>query len=97
MALKIKWTPEAKSEYNDILDYLHNKWPLKEVQAFAKKTEQVLSLISITPEMYPLSKRRNTRKCVLVKQVNLYYRIGEHEIELLSFWSNYKDPKKLKH
>ncbi len=44
--------------------------------------------------MYPLSQRRNVDKCVLVRQVNLYYRVHKNKIELLNFWVNKKKPKK---
>lgn len=40
---------------------------------------------------------RNIKQCVVRKQITLYYKhIEPDTIELLRFWNNYQDIKKLK-
>ncbi len=96
MALIIKWTVRAKNDYTLILEYLHTNWTKKELQKFTNKTSKVLLQIAEKPEIFPASKKKNIRKCVLIKQVSIYYRIKKNEIELLTFWDNRRTPKKLK-
>jgi hypothetical protein len=40
--------------------------------------------------------KRNIHRCVVVKQVSLFYRIKSSHIELLLFWDNRQNPSKLK-
>lgn len=96
MALIIKWTVRAKNDYIHILEYLHTNWTKKELQKFIDKTSKALIQIAAKPEIFPVAKKKNVRKCVLIKQVSIYYRIKKSEIELLAFWDNRKTPKKLK-
>lgn len=96
MLLKIKWTPRAKKDYLKIIDYLHEKWTIKEVNSFVIKTNYTLALISKNPNLFPQSKKKEIHKCVLSKQTSLYYRIRNSELELIAFWDNRRNPKKLK-
>ena len=62
------------------------------------KTEKVLSLIAKDPEMFEISrKKKNVRKGFITKHNTLYYRIKprKKELELITFWDNRQDPKKL--
>lgn len=96
MSHRIKWTFRAKNDYLLILDYLEENWTKKELLKFTAKTSKTIVQISKTPKAFPASKKRNIRKCVLIKQVSIYYRIKKSEIELLTFWDNRRKPKKLK-
>lgn len=92
----IKWTFRAKNDYRLILDYLETNWTKKELLKFTTKTSKIIVQISKTPKAFPSSNKKNIRKCVLIKQVSIYYRIKKNEIELLTFWDNRRKPKKLK-
>lgn len=94
--MKIKWTPRSKSDYISIIDHLHQNWTEKELMRFINKTEKVLMLISKTPHMFPVAQNKNVRKCVLTKQVLLFYAIRKNEVELLSFWGSKQDQRRLK-
>jgi plasmid stabilization system protein ParE len=96
VALIVKWTARAKTDYTLILEYLHANWTKKELQTFTGKTAKVLFQIAKNPKIFPASKKKDVRKCVLIKQISIYYRIKKNEIELLSFWDNRRTPKKLK-
>ncbi len=95
--MEIKWTVKAKQDYDSILDYIFSDFSIKEVEKFVNLTEDTLFLISKNPLMFPKAKTKNVRKCVLVKQVNIYYRVNKNQIEVLTFWDNRRNPKGLKH
>lgn len=95
MPFTIIWSPTARITYLNILKYLDDNWTLKEVTAFADRTNEILEFIRQNPLFYPYSKESDTHRCVVVKQVNLYYRIKLREIELLVFWDNRQNPAKL--
>lgn len=95
MSYSITWSPAARISYLTILEYVKEEWTYKEVEAFANHTEGVLELIRQNPSLYQYSKKSDTHRCVLTKQVSLFYRIRNQEIELLVFWDNRQDPDKL--
>lgn len=96
MALIIKWTIRAKNDYTLILEYLYAHWTKKELLTFTEKTNKALAQIAEKPEIFPASNKKKVRKCVLIKQVSIYYQIKKNEVELITFWDNRKTPKKLK-
>jgi len=95
MPYSITWSPTARITYFNILEYVENKWTHREVEAFANQTERVLELIKQNPSLYQYSKKSDTHKFVLTKQVSLFYRVKKREIELILFWNNRQDPDKL--
>jgi plasmid stabilization system protein ParE len=91
----VTWSPAARLTYYQILEYLLEKWTYKELEAFIDRTEEVINHICLNPLLYPYSRESDTHKCVLVKQVSLFYRVRTNAIELLVFWDNRQDPAKL--
>jgi hypothetical protein len=91
----IIWSPRAKITYYQNLEYLELNWTVKEIKAFISRTEYVIKHISQSPRHYPYSQKSDTYKCILVKQVSLFYRIKQQDIELLFFWDNRQNPTKL--
>jgi plasmid stabilization system protein ParE len=91
----ILWSPLAKITYYQILEYLSENWTKKEIKAFVNRTEEVLKFISQSPSYYPFSALNDSYRCVVVKQVSLYYRLKNGQVELLIFWDNRQDPQKL--
>lgn len=96
MALKVKWSAEARTTYQRVLDYLTENWTQREVQNFADRTASLLDLISRQPHLFRPSAHESIRKAVIGKQNSLFYQIKGTEIRLLSFWDNRQDPKKNK-
>lgn len=95
MTVSVTWSPTAKRTYYQILEYLDKNWTQKELTAFITRTEEAIGSICTNPLLYPYSKESDTHKCVLVKQVSLFYRKQKSDIELLVFWDNRQDPSKL--
>jgi plasmid stabilization system protein ParE len=89
------WSPTSRITYYQILEYLVEKWTVNELEAFIDRTEEIINLICDNPLLYPYSSNSDTHRCVVVKQISLFYRIKTTNIELLVFWDNRQDPSKL--
>lgn len=96
MPKSIIWSPTARITYFQILEYLDDNWTEKEVKAFITRTEEAISHIGANPLLYQYSEVSNTHRCVIVKQVSLFYRNQPSTIELLVFWDTRQDLSKLK-
>jgi plasmid stabilization system protein ParE len=92
---EISWSPIARLSYISILEYLHENWPEKVTIDFIARTEEVIKYISLNPQLYPFSKEIDVYRCVVVKQVSLFYRVKSNTAELLVFWDNRQDLAKL--
>jgi plasmid stabilization system protein ParE len=92
----IIWSPKARITYYQIMEYLLEKWTFKELDTFISRTEEVIAHIYNNPLLYPYSKESDTHKCVLVKQISLFYRVKTNTVELLIFWDNRQDPAKIR-
>jgi plasmid stabilization system protein ParE len=96
--MKVRWTTTAKHSYFNILDYLEESWPIREVNSFIEEVDKFLDQISRHPKMFQeSSKKRHVRKGYITKDNSLYYRYSSRkkEIELLVFWDNRQNPEKL--
>ncbi|MDB4904016.1 MAG: plasmid stabilization protein [Mucilaginibacter sp.] len=89
------WSPTSRLTYYHILEYLIENWTFRELEAFIDRTEEVINHICNNPMLYPYSNESDSYRCVLVKQVSLFYRIKVNTVELLVFWDNRQDPAKL--
>jgi len=82
----------------NILSYLEKEWGVNSVQNFISDVNVILMTVSRNPIMFiSTRKKRDIRKGKITKHISLYYRIKQrkNEIELLTFWDNRQDPKKL--
>lgn len=94
---KVFWTEHAKSELYETIEYLENKWTDRELRRFFAQLDHTIELISKSPEIFPVSfEKKNIRKAVVQKHNNLYYRINKTSIEIVSLFSNRKNPEKKK-
>jgi plasmid stabilization system protein ParE len=96
MTYKVFWTPEAEDTFNQNILYLQYKWNEAVIENFIAKTEEAIDTIRANPLLFPLiNKKKRVHKCLVVRQVSLYYRVVENRIYLITFWNNYQDPDKL--
>jgi plasmid stabilization system protein ParE len=86
MRYHIIWSPKARITYLGILEYLEENWTLREMENFIKRTDEVISHISQNPLLYQYSGSNDIYKCVMIKQVSLFYQIKGKNVELLLFW-----------
>lgn len=94
---KVLWSPAAQSTFFEILSYLEEHWSTSEAAAFIDRTDEIINFIKNRPSLFQYSKSSNTHKCVLTKQVSLFYRVNTNsdQVELLLFWDNRQDPEQL--
>lgn len=93
---RIKWTIYALNELSETFAYVEKNWAEKELQKLSYKTEKTLELISTNPELFQKSHTiKEIRRAVVTKHNSLYYRIKNDTVEILSFFSNRKNPNKL--
>jgi len=92
---KIVWTDHALSELIETIDYLETNWTERELRNFSAKLDHTIELISKTPELFPSSTEKSgIRKAVVEKYNNLYYRVNNDNVEIISLFSNLQNPKK---
>jgi len=99
MVRKIIWSPEAIDTYISIIEYLEKEWTEREVRNFMLRVHEKLGILSQQPLIGRLSsKKRNNYRTLINKHTTLvyHYKPIKKEIELVSFWNNAQDPRKLK-
>lgn len=93
--MKVIWTPEAKESFNANLDHLLKDWGNQVTSDFLNRVDEVVWRIQSNPLSYPAFVK-DVRRCVVVKQISLYYRIvSQEQIDLITFWNNHQDPERL--
>src|SRR5690554_5528230 len=95
MTYSIWWSPSARKSYLTNIEYLKKKWTVREIKIFVMRTSQVINLIVQNPSLFQYSTKSDTYRCVITKQITLFYRVKGNRIELLTFWGNRKDPEDL--
>ncbi len=97
MAYTIKWTDTAKKDFIGIIDFLITNWSKKSAKKFENTVNKQLYLISKMPKIFPKTEaRKNIRRCIVVKQVSMYYKIeSDNEIIVIRFLDNRKNPNQL--
>ncbi|MCW5912570.1 MAG: type II toxin-antitoxin system RelE/ParE family toxin [Cyclobacteriaceae bacterium] len=95
--MKVIWTPEATQSFNDNIDYLITSWSETIINNFLDRVDEVVQRIKDNPDLYPLvHKEYKIHRCVVVKQISLYYKVtSSDQIDLMVFWNSYRDPEQL--
>jgi plasmid stabilization system protein ParE len=93
MRLEVRFTEEAEKDLHDIITYIREVWNEKVVDKFVSEIDEQIDRIAEMPYLFQKTeKRENVRKCLINKQVALFYKITESEIFLLSFRSTLQNP-----
>ena len=96
MYYPVKYSTRSYVEYEEILDYVSDKFGILVAAKVDKYFEEVVDQIAINPFLYPYSnKKKNLRRCVISHQTTLYYRFNGEYIELVSFRGNKMNPETL--
>jgi plasmid stabilization system protein ParE len=86
MKYSVAWSIRAKRSYDNIINYLQKRWTQKEVESFIYRTEEVIRFIQADTFLHQASsKRPNIYRCVMVKQVSLFYKLMDSKVILLLF------------
>ncbi len=95
--MKVIWTEKAEETFHQNIAYLEEKWTQSVIDDFIEKTDESILAISNHPLVFPVvRKKKRVHKCLVVKQISLFYRVVGDEIYLVTFWNNFQNPKKLK-
>ncbi len=93
---KVFWNKFAKADYYQIIDYILSNWGETSAQDFIDQVDKIESMLESGNVDFEATNRKNIRRCVLSKQVTLFYKTySAHSVELLRFWNNYQDKKKM--
>lgn len=90
------WSPRAKSDYLNLLDYLHSNWGKQVTLRYVQRITALLDLICRKPELFPTAGKANlVRRCVVTKQTTLYYRLNKvNQIEVITIFDTRQNPLK---
>lgn len=94
MPFEIRYSPRANSEYEEIIDYVFQKFGSVVALKVYLHFEDIIDQISINPLLFPYSNNtKNLRRCVVSPQTTLYYRFNGKYVELVSFRGNRMNPE----
>jgi plasmid stabilization system protein ParE len=94
--MNVIWSPQAKKDYWQNIDYLEVEWTFQEVVNFIDKVDNVINLLLKNNIEFISTNYKNVNKGVIAKQITLYYKINSNTIELLRFWNTYQDLENFK-
>jgi plasmid stabilization system protein ParE len=95
MALKTKWTKKAKSNFDNIVNYLDLEFGEKTASVFVKKSYAIIEHLQEFPKMGSVAiDSKNIRGFLISKHNLLFYRIKNDELILLNFFDTRKNPSK---
>ena len=93
---QIVWNKLARLDFYEIIDYLLQNWSEKEAQNFINKVHEIEALLAKGNVEFQNTDRLGIKRCVINKQVSLFYRVIDgRNIELLRFWNNNQNLKNL--
>jgi len=92
--LKVFFSETALKNLKGIKHYLISKWSERIYIKFKDKLKSTIDLISKNPEAFPKS-NKNIYKCVLSKQITIFYRFNSTEIQILSVFDTRQNPTKI--
>lgn len=91
MAYEIIWSPEAETDFQNILLYLKENWSLQSAEKFAANTFKKLEKLSLMPSL-----ARPTSKAIIYiykldKKNALFFSMENNHLILLSIFPYKKD------
>ena len=97
MVFKIEWSARSVKDFENVVTYLEKNWSGKIALEYSGKLDRVLNIIEKMPYLYPkISRRKNVRKCIVVKQNMMFFRVKDKTITILAIFDTRQHPKKLK-
>ncbi len=92
----IIWNKLAKIDYYQNIDYLLENWSEKVAQNFIDDVNHVIMLLKRGDIRFRETNLQGVYCCVINKNITLFYRCQQDKaIELLRFWNNNNNPKRL--
>jgi plasmid stabilization system protein ParE len=96
MSRKIIWSPLARQDVKQQLDYLTREWGMQVGIDLLERIDEVLAAVVNDPTTYyQVDASRQIHKFMVNKYTVLYYQVRAESIGLITFWDNRQDEKKL--
>jgi len=97
MVKRVIFSPKAIENTKQIIVYLKKEWSENSAKKFINVLREKVSYIKRFPNSYhELEGREKIKRCVITKQVTLYYRVAKNEIEVITLFDSRQNPDKLK-
>ncbi len=98
MEYRVHWTASAEISYAEEIEFINKKWNVKEIEKLISLSNDFIESISKNPTIGIYNRKFKFFSIVISKQTTLIYRVVENknQIDLLLFWNNKKNPKKLR-
>lgn len=94
---RIHWNRMARLDYFNNISFLQENWSNKEAQNFIEEVNRLEVILSKGNIDFQKTNRPRIKRCVVSKQITLFYKsLDDSNIELLRFWNNNQDLKRLK-
>ena len=82
----VVWNKLAQLDFYEIIDFLLQNWSEKEAQNFINKVHEIEVLLAKGNVEFQNTDRVGVKRCVIHKQISLFYRVGDDQnIELIRF------------
>ena len=94
--MNVIWAPQAKKDFWNNIDYLEAEWSEKVALGFIEKVNTTIEFLKNDNVLFIKTNFKSVYKIVITKQISLYYRIENTNLELLRFWNTFQDTKKFK-
>jgi plasmid stabilization system protein ParE len=93
MVCEIIWTPNAQSDFEEIVAYIENEWSLSLAKKFSEDALKTIELLEQMPLLGRVSKNDTMiRKLLISRHISLYYSVQGNIIFLLDFFDNRQYP-----
>lgn len=94
--MNVIWSPQAKKDFWQNIDYLEAEWTFQDVINFIDKVDSTINLLVKKNIEFIATNYKSVNKVVITKQITLYYRKNSSTIELLRSWSTFQDLENFK-
>ncbi|HJR99327.1 MAG TPA: type II toxin-antitoxin system RelE/ParE family toxin [Flavobacterium sp.] len=94
--MDVIWSPQAKKDFWNNIDYLEAEWSEKTAFNFIQKVDSTILLLKNDYISFVKTNYKNVYKIVITKYISLYYRLENNNLELLRFWNNFQNLEKFK-
>lgn len=86
--MEVVWSEEVLQNYFRVLDYLFDKWTVREIENFETRFDKLISRLQNHKEICPKSILLNYRKCLIDKNNSLIYQQINNKIYLVAIIDN---------
>lgn len=91
--MNIFWTNRAKSDLENLEDFLIENWGFKVVEDFYEILEKKIALLENGNLIHQKYEGTDFHRLLITKHNSIIYEITEHQINLLHMINNFRNPE----